>query len=229
MAAARQGQWISPSTTNPWSLSCDAGPLLCAADASGFLLINEYLQSAGGPPEVFAVGDVASSVSDPRPKAGVYAVRQVSTQTQHHLLCQQTCMLLASTAPGMESKPILKSSSPTFSHIKPWQNMQFDAQACVLCVLCLPPQGPPLFDNLCRYLRGEPLQPYKPQQQALALISTGDRWAQLGQARTQQQWSCIKQLRYVSPCYITGHICQILQVTAACRSIAFLLPGPFSL
>lgn len=49
----------------------------CAADASGFLLINEYLQSAGGPSDVFAVGDVASSVTDPRPKAGVYAVRQV--------------------------------------------------------------------------------------------------------------------------------------------------------
>jgi NADH dehydrogenase FAD-containing subunit len=49
----------------------------CVVDASGFLLINEYLQSAGGPPEVFAVGDVASSVTDPRPKAGVYAVRQV--------------------------------------------------------------------------------------------------------------------------------------------------------
>jgi selenide,water dikinase len=48
-----------------------------AADESGFLLINEYLQSSGGPPEVFAVGDVASSATHPRPKAGVYAVRQV--------------------------------------------------------------------------------------------------------------------------------------------------------
>lgn len=38
-------------------------------------------------------------------------------------------------------------------------------------------QGAPLFDNLCRSLTGQPLQPYKPQQQALALISTGDRYA----------------------------------------------------
>lgn len=82
-------------------------------DASGFLLINEFLQSAGGPPEVFAVGDVATSVTHPRPKAGVYAVRQ----------------------------------------------------------------GPPLFMNLCRSLTNQPLQPYIPQQQALALISAGDRYA----------------------------------------------------
>ena len=46
------------------------------ADASGFLAINEFLQSAGGPPEVFAAGDVAASKPYPRPKAGVYAVRQ---------------------------------------------------------------------------------------------------------------------------------------------------------
>jgi NADH dehydrogenase FAD-containing subunit len=48
-----------------------------AVDAAGFLLIGDTLQSAGGPPEVFAAGDVATSINHPRPKAGVYAVRQV--------------------------------------------------------------------------------------------------------------------------------------------------------
>lgn len=62
-----------------------------AADESGFLLINECLQSSGGPPEVFAVGDCASSATHPRPKAGVYAVRQVRhTQTCYHASAHNT-------------------------------------------------------------------------------------------------------------------------------------------
>lgn len=47
------------------------------ADAQGFLAITDCLQSEGGPSEVFAAGDVASCAKHPRPKAGVFAVRQV--------------------------------------------------------------------------------------------------------------------------------------------------------
>ena len=52
------------------------------ADASGFVAIEEDLRvvnspgSMGSPGNVFCVGDMASSVKHPRPKAGVYAVRQ---------------------------------------------------------------------------------------------------------------------------------------------------------
>ncbi len=46
------------------------------ADGAGFVAINECLQSDGGPRNVFAVGDVASCARHPRPKAGVFAVRQ---------------------------------------------------------------------------------------------------------------------------------------------------------
>ena len=79
----------------------------------GFLAINDYLQSAGGPPEIFACGDVASSVSHPRPKAGVFAVRQ----------------------------------------------------------------GPPLADNLRRFLTAQPLKRFVPQQSFMGLITTGHKHA----------------------------------------------------
>ncbi|KAG1672591.1 hypothetical protein FOA52_010693 [Chlamydomonas sp. UWO 241] len=45
-------------------------------EGTGFLSIRDTLQSDGGPPEVFACGDVASCATHPRPKAGVFAVRQ---------------------------------------------------------------------------------------------------------------------------------------------------------
>jgi hypothetical protein len=46
-----------------------------SADSAGFIRIDESLR-AEGVENVFAVGDVANSVKHPRPKAGVYAVRQ---------------------------------------------------------------------------------------------------------------------------------------------------------
>ncbi len=46
------------------------------SDAAGFVLVDPDLRAAGGPCNVFAVGDVAASANDPRPKAGVFAVRQ---------------------------------------------------------------------------------------------------------------------------------------------------------
>lgn len=96
-----------------------------AMDQQGFLQVKETLQSTSHP-WVFAAGDIASIVGYPRPKSGVYAVRQ----------------------------------------------------------------GLPLAKNLRRFALGQRLRAYRPQKQALALLSMGDgsAIASRGRFAVQGHW-----------------------------------------
>lgn len=62
--------WCTGATGSPWlarsGLDCTE---------KNFIRVNQYLQSCSHP-TIFAAGDIAEMVEDPRPKAGVYAVRQ---------------------------------------------------------------------------------------------------------------------------------------------------------
>ncbi len=62
--------WVTNASAPPWLT--DSG--LTLTD-SGFLAVKDTLQTCSHP-HIFAAGDVATMVNHPRPKAGVFAVRQ---------------------------------------------------------------------------------------------------------------------------------------------------------
>lgn len=99
--------WATGASAADWPAASEL-----AVTAQGFIRVADTLQSISHP-HIFAAGDIASMEHAPRPKSGVYAVRQ----------------------------------------------------------------GPPLAENLRRALNDEGPLPYHPQQQALALISAGGRYA----------------------------------------------------
>ena len=75
--------WVTQASAANWIRESGL-----AADSNGFMQVNDCLQSVSHP-NVFGAGDIAAMVNYPRPKAGVFAVRQgkpLFENLQHFLL-----------------------------------------------------------------------------------------------------------------------------------------------
>lgn len=69
--------WITGAAAPAWPRNSGL-----QTDERGFVAVNSGLQSISHP-QVFAAGDVASMIATPRPKSGVYAVRQGPPLTEN--------------------------------------------------------------------------------------------------------------------------------------------------
>ena len=129
-----------------------------ALDDRGFVAVKRSLQSISHP-HVFAAGDIATLVDDPRPKAGVYAVRAgpvLAANIRRHLWGrrlrnwspQTRALAILGTADGraVAIRGNHASSSRAWWWLKKWIDRRWMAG---YAVLKMPPPAPPaIFDGL---------------------------------------------------------------------------------
>ena len=141
--------WTTQATAPPW-----LGAAGLAVDAAGFVLVDNTLQSISHP-GIFAVGDIAAMVNYPRPKAGVFAVRQgkplaenLRRQSQSRPLRpfapQRHYLSLINTVDGsaIAVKGWLSGRSRGFWRWKDQIDRQFMTQFTDLPIMGAPPHSP---------------------------------------------------------------------------------------
>jgi selenide, water dikinase len=142
--------WVTQAAAAPWL--AESG---LATDSRGFMLINDCLQSVSHP-HIFAAGDVATLKGHPRPKAGVFAVRQgkplvknlrraLQGQSLRPFLPQKEFLILIGTGTGsaLASKGRLSlGPSPQFWLLKDQIDRQFMAQFANLKPMEIKPTAP---------------------------------------------------------------------------------------
>ena len=121
-----------------------------AVDKLGFIKVNDYLQSVSHN-NIFAVGDIASMVNYPRPKSGVYAVKQgkplfnnlkrfvcdkplKAYKPQKHFLSLLNC----ANKTALASRGIFSFYSPWMWRYKNWIDVNFMKQFSELPAMTLP-------------------------------------------------------------------------------------------
>jgi selenide,water dikinase len=96
--------WATGAAAARWLAACGL-----RVDAAGFVAVNEALQSTTHP-DVFAAGDVATMMAHPRPKSGVFAVRQGPVLARN-LVAAAAGAPLAAYAPQREALALITTGA----------------------------------------------------------------------------------------------------------------------